>query len=96
MLGRVIFPGFETSRVQVEDGVDLRVRHGGDGPPVVLLHGHPRTHTTWYRVEPLVVTAGYTVVCPGPARPRAVVDAHRLPGRLSAEGQPAVAPAPRT
>ena len=64
MLGRVIFPGFETSRVQVEDGVDLRVRHGGDGPPVVLLHGHPRTHTTWYRVEPLVVTAGYTVVCP--------------------------------
>ena len=28
----------------------LRVRHGGDGPPVVLLHGHPRTHATWHRV----------------------------------------------
>jgi haloacetate dehalogenase len=24
----------------------LRVRHGGSGPPLLLLHGHPRTHTT--------------------------------------------------
>jgi haloacetate dehalogenase len=44
--------------------IDLRVRIGGAGPPVVLLHGHPRTHTTWYAVAPLLVAAGYTVVCP--------------------------------
>jgi haloacetate dehalogenase len=31
---------------------------------VVLLHGHPRTHTTWYRVAPQLVAAGHTVVCP--------------------------------
>jgi haloacetate dehalogenase len=31
---------------------------------VVLLHGHPRTHTTWHRVAPLLVEAGHTVVCP--------------------------------
>ena len=31
---------------------------------VVLLHGHPRTHTTWHRVAPLLVAAGHTVVCP--------------------------------
>ena len=31
---------------------------------MVLLHGHPRTHTTWHRVAPLLVAAGHTVVCP--------------------------------
>ena len=46
------------------DGVRLRVRIGGQGSPVVLLHGHPRTHTTWHRVAPLLAAAGHTVVCP--------------------------------
>jgi hypothetical protein len=36
-------------RVDVGE-VTLRVRYGGHGEPVVLLHGHPRTHTTWHRV----------------------------------------------
>ena len=58
------FAGFEESRVDVGDGVELRVRTGGSGPPVVLLHGHPRTHTTWHRVAPLLAAAGHTVVCP--------------------------------
>jgi haloacetate dehalogenase len=30
---------------------------------VLLLHGHPRTHTTWHRVAPLLA-AERTVVCP--------------------------------
>lgn len=59
-----MFPGFTVERVNVAAGVDLRVRVGGDGPGVVLLHGHPRTHTTWYRVAPLLAAAGYSVVCP--------------------------------
>lgn len=58
------FAGFAERRVAVADDVTLRVRTGGDGPPVVLLHGHPRTHTTWHRVAPLLAVAGYTVVCP--------------------------------
>ena len=58
------FAGFVERRVDVGDGVELRVRLGGDGPPVVLLHGHPRTHTTWHRVAPLLAAAGHTVVCP--------------------------------
>jgi haloacetate dehalogenase len=41
----------------------LRVRHGGSGYPVLLLHGHPRTHTTWHRVAPLLA-GDYSVVCP--------------------------------
>jgi haloacetate dehalogenase len=43
--------------------VRLRFRHGGSGDPVVLLHGHPRTHTTWHAVAPLL-SQGHTVVCP--------------------------------
>ena len=59
-----MFEGFAEERVTVADDVSLRVRHGGQGPPVVLLHGHPRTHTTWYRVAPIIAASGHTVVCP--------------------------------
>ena len=55
----MFFDGFRLERVG-----GLRVRHGGAGPAVLLLHGHPRTHTTWWRVAPLLVSAGFTVVCP--------------------------------
>ncbi len=41
----------------------LRVRHGGSGYPVLLLHGHPRTSATWHRVAPLLA-GEYSVVCP--------------------------------
>jgi haloacetate dehalogenase len=57
-----MFEGFALERLTVGD-VDLRVRHGGHGPPVVLLHGHPRTHTTWHAVAPRLA-ADHTVVCP--------------------------------
>jgi haloacetate dehalogenase len=57
-----MFEGFTLEHVDVGDVV-LRVRHGGAGPPVLLLHGHPRTHTTWHRVAPLLAEER-TVVCP--------------------------------
>lgn len=41
----------------------LRVRVGGSGPPVLLLHGHPRTHTTWHSVAPQLARS-HTVICP--------------------------------
>lgn len=56
------FDGFTLEQIDVGD-VSLRVRHGGSGPPVLLLHGHPRTHTTWHRVAPLLAER-HTVVCP--------------------------------
>jgi haloacetate dehalogenase len=58
----IVFDGFALDRIDVGDVV-LRVRHGGSGPPVLLLHGHPRTHTTWHRVAPLL-GRDFTVVCP--------------------------------
>lgn len=59
-----MFEGFEVRNVPVASGVDLRVRVGGSGAPVVLLHGHPRTHTTWHAVAPRLAAAGHLVVCP--------------------------------
>jgi haloacetate dehalogenase len=57
-----VFEGFALDRVDVGEA-ELRVRHGGSGPPLLLLHGHPRTHATWHKVAPLLAD-GYTVVCP--------------------------------
>jgi haloacetate dehalogenase len=57
-----VFEGFELERVDVGEAT-LRVRYGGSGPAILLLHGHPRTHATWHRVAPLLVDA-FTVVCP--------------------------------
>jgi haloacetate dehalogenase len=57
-----VFEGFKLDHVEIGE-VTLRVRHGGNGPPVVLLHGHPRTHATWCQVAPRLAE-GHTVVCP--------------------------------
>ncbi len=58
-----MFDGFRLGFVDVGE-VRLRVRYGGEGPAVLLVHGHPRTHTTWYGVAPALAAAGDRVVCP--------------------------------
>lgn len=57
------FSELALEQVEVADGVALRVRHGGTGPPLLLLHGHPRTHTTWHLVAERLM-AKQAVVCP--------------------------------
>jgi len=57
-----MFEGFTQSRIAV-DGVGLNVRYGGDGPPVVLLHGYPQTHIIWRHIAP-ALAATHTVVVP--------------------------------
>ena len=57
-----MFDGFTLEHLDLGE-VSLRVRHGGPGEPVVLLHGHPRTHTTWHAVAPRLATT-HAVVCP--------------------------------
>jgi haloacetate dehalogenase len=57
-----VFDGFQLQRIDVGEAT-LRVRHGGSGPAILLLHGHPRTHVTWHRVAPLLA-GSFTVVCP--------------------------------
>src|SRR3954452_13674222 len=31
-------------------GAEIFARIGGDGPPVLLLHGFPQTHSMWHRI----------------------------------------------
>jgi haloacetate dehalogenase len=58
----IVFDGFTLDYVTLGE-VTLRVRYGGGGTPVVLLHGHPRTHTTWHAVAPRLA-ADHLVVTP--------------------------------
>jgi hypothetical protein len=40
-----MFDGFSLETIALPEAT-LRVRRGGQGSPVLLLHGHPRTHVT--------------------------------------------------
>lgn len=42
---------FDRRRLQ-RDGVELVWRQGGEGTPLLLLHGHPQTMAMWHRVAP--------------------------------------------
>jgi haloacetate dehalogenase len=57
-----MFEGFELDRIDVGEA-GLRVRHGGSGPPLLLLHGHPQTHAMWHLVAPQLAEE-HTVVAP--------------------------------
>src|SRR5262245_37668510 len=58
----IFFPGFEQRRVNV-GGVNINVRVGGKGEPLLLLHGYPQTHLAWHKVAP-GLARHFTVVCP--------------------------------
>ncbi|WP_288477447.1 alpha/beta hydrolase [uncultured Pseudomonas sp.] len=46
-----LFAGFEQRRLSV-NGVELNYRVGGQGPALLLLHGHPQTLVMWHKVAP--------------------------------------------
>jgi len=56
-----LFPGFEQRRVRTS-GAAINLVIGGDGPPLLLLHGYPQTHAMWHKVAP-ALARDYTVVC---------------------------------
>ena len=47
-----MFEGFTMQRIAVADGVDISLRVGGSGPPLLLLHGYPQTHVMWHKIAP--------------------------------------------
>jgi haloacetate dehalogenase len=56
------FEGFALETVRLSAG-GFRLRRGGDGPPLLLLHGNPQTHAMWHKVAPRLARR-YAVVCP--------------------------------
>ena len=56
------FRDFAPTTFRVTDG-ELRLRTGGSGPPLLLLHGNPQTHAMWHAVAPKLAER-FTVVAP--------------------------------
>jgi len=57
-----LFPGFARRRVRTS-GATINLVAGGEGPPVLMLHGYPETHAMWHKIAPTLARK-YTVVCP--------------------------------
>jgi haloacetate dehalogenase len=59
-LGLMMFEGF---RLETIDTAELRVRAriGGEGPPLLLLHGNPQTHLMWRKVAPRLAERHFVV-----------------------------------
>ena len=55
-----MFEGFELAMIDTGEAT-IRVRYGGNGPPLLLLHGHPQTHAMWNKIAPLLAQH-FTVV----------------------------------
>ena len=55
-------PGFTVSKVKTS-GTTIHAVKGGQGPPLLLLHGAPMSHITWRFIGPQLAKQ-YTVVAP--------------------------------
>jgi haloacetate dehalogenase len=60
---KLSIPGFEQHRIAVDDGVTLNAAVGGEGSPIVLLHGFPQTHLMWRHVA-ADLAVDHTVIVP--------------------------------
>jgi haloacetate dehalogenase len=57
-----MIPGFQERDIETS-GARIRVRLGGSGPALLLLHGFPQTSAMWRHVAPELARR-FTVVCP--------------------------------
>jgi haloacetate dehalogenase len=56
-----LFPGFATHRIQTSQA-EIRCVVGGEGPPLLMLHGYPQTHAMWHKIAPSLAHR-FFVVC---------------------------------
>ncbi len=55
-----MFEGFEGRQLETS-GTTINCFIGGDGPPLLMLHGYPQTHVMWHKVAPRLAQ-DFTVV----------------------------------
>jgi haloacetate dehalogenase len=59
----MLFPSnFSQEKIKTS-GAEINVVHGGQGHPLLLLHGYPQTHVIWHKVAPLLANH-FHVICP--------------------------------
>jgi haloacetate dehalogenase len=56
-----LFPGFAHHLLEVSPGMSISAMVGGQGPALLLLHGHPQTLAIWHKVAP-TLAQHFTVV----------------------------------
>jgi haloacetate dehalogenase len=71
----LFFPGFRPLSITA-GGVRFAGVIGGEGPPLLLLHGYPQTHIAWLKVAPMLARR-HTLIIPdlpgyGASRPDAM------------------------
>jgi haloacetate dehalogenase len=76
-----MFEGFESRRVAA-NGIEINARVGGDGPPLLLIHGYPQSHVMWAPIAG-ALAARFSVVA---ADLRGYGDSSKPPGTDSHEG----------
>lgn len=54
------FPGFEKKNITTSEAV-INLVVGGQGPPLLLLHGYPQSHIIWHKVAPALAKK-FTIV----------------------------------
>lgn len=55
-----MFEDFAPRRIEA-NGITVNLRLGGNGPPLLLLHGNPLTHVMWHKIAPRLAQ-DFTVV----------------------------------
>ena len=57
-----LFPDFQHLDIRTR-GATIRLRHGGSGPPLLLVHGNPQNHVCWHKVA-AELARDYHVILP--------------------------------
>ena len=57
-----MFDGFTKSRIETSS-IAINLVKGGEGSPLLLLHGYPQNHAMWHKVAPIFAEK-YTLVVP--------------------------------
>ncbi len=57
----MILENFQHAQLQVNEAL-INLRHGGKGPPLLLLHGFPQTHVIWHRLADQLAEHFYLVM----------------------------------
>ena len=57
-----MFDGFQVRDIDTS-GARIHLRHGGKGPPLLLLHGNPLTHFMWHKISDRLAKDFTVVAC---------------------------------